>query len=39
MRVMRAGGRATGAKATRELGVAYRPVREAVSEFLAAAPH
>lgn len=37
MRVMRAGGRADGGKAARELGVAYRPVREAVREFLATA--
>lgn len=39
MRVMRAGGRADGSKAARELGLAYTPVREAVREFLAAAPH
>ncbi|KAB2966273.1 MAG: NAD-dependent epimerase/dehydratase family protein [Thermoanaerobaculia bacterium] len=36
MKVMKAGGRATGEKARRELGVEYRPVREAVREFLAA---
>jgi len=39
MRVMRDGGRATGAKASRELGIAYTPVREAVREFLAGEPH
>jgi dihydroflavonol-4-reductase len=39
MRVMKAGGRADGGKAARELGIAYTPVREAVREFLAGEPH
>jgi dihydroflavonol-4-reductase len=38
MRTMRAGGRADGSKAERELGIHYRPIREAVREFVAALP-